>query len=113
MSDGRCSICRGECLTFNDPRPIPDLGMVCGECNRRVVLPVRSVVWTAAHEHRAAMVRLIVAQQWAMCMHAVRTRSCCTAHLKHGPDIQSGELTEALLKMPCAEDVVAEALGER
>lgn len=60
------------------------VGCACGYCGE------------VADLHRAAMVRLVTSQQWAV--------ACATMYV---------EEPNGLHLIPCADDVVAEALGER
>lgn len=55
----------------------------------------------SSQDHRAAMLRVVVAQQWAVAMA-----------INNDPATWPIHAVEALM-LPCADDVVADALGER
>jgi len=103
----------------HDPRPLLNFGRCCGWCNKSLVLPARQREW---FDKRAAMVRLVVAQQWAVAMCLLTPKT--VVNLKTGETHQVWQVwqpvsrariddLDALAGLPCADDVVAEALGER
>lgn len=69
----------------------------------RTIAAAISGMWSeaTASVNRAAVVRLVVAQQWAVAMA-----------INNDPATWPTHAVEALM-LPCADDVVAEALGER
>lgn len=97
----------------HDPRPLVGFGRCCGWCNTTLVMPARQREW---FDKRASMVRLVVAQQWAVAI-ALLDRVYVGPEGRHVeeswrvyPDVWG---CQRLAALPCAEDVVAEALGER